>query len=499
MMLRSFILLAALASGCTCNKTITEKAPDDLASKGIVIDQPAEGAKLTGAWVTVAGWVAPEGVQSLAAIGAPVDGFYEVTGHVGVPTVAVMIRKDGRFFAPRVPLQDGEVTLKLIPFSQGGTSYQAVTRTVTASQTTVVPATLVIEPAQPKPGEKATLRATTGADLSTPFQWDFDGDGTFEAEGASVTHSWEAGRYTVVARTKVNDVFVSAVSKVTVTAAPKVLLSASLTNAPRCIELLGSPAPGLVKLGITSLPDGGPIRSVSLIAVCDGDEVKVFDKDLVPQFVLTGLAQPHSVASDDEGNLYVADTGHDRIVRFTQTGELDPRFGQGGEFRGTAELPIKGPKSVFDEMREVVLSDGSELVCWLGSPLHPEEKLPKRPCQLQDSAQKEARRLGVTLTGVFRGGLAMTTEGRPMSLSPTYYSLADTRGKVVDAAAGPTEYLGDLATVDEDGVIDVYRSGDHDAKWVLPYKATAIASDGKGRLWVGGPGVIELRDFEALR
>lgn len=158
MRLQFFAVLAVFASGCTCSKPVVEKPPDDIASKGIVIDQPAEGAKVTGAWVSVSGWVAPEFVQHVAALGAPVEGFYEPTGHVGVPSVPVIVRKDGRFFAPRVPLQAGDVELKLIPFAKGGESFETVTRKVTASQTSVVPATLVIEPALPKPGEKATLR-----------------------------------------------------------------------------------------------------------------------------------------------------------------------------------------------------------------------------------------------------------------------------------------------------------------------------------------------------
>lgn len=487
MTIHSFLLLAALVSGCTCNKTITEKAPDDLETKGMVIDQPAEGAKLTGAWVTVAGWVAPEAVQNVAAIGAPVDDFYEVTGHVGVPTVAVMIRKDGRFFAPRVPLQDGEVQLKLIPFGKGGTSYDVVTRTVTASQTTVVPATIVIEPAQPKPGEKATLRATTGADLSTSFQWDFDGDGTFEAEGASVTHSWEPGRYLVVARTRVNDVWVSAVSKVTVGEAPKVLASAPLVNAPRCLSVLserGEPPPGDVSERKFRAPG-------QRIAVCDGDEVKVFDENLTPLFVLPGLSEPHDVTWDDEHRIYVVDTGHDRIVRFTQTGELDVSFKQGGEFKGTAELPLTRPMSSSPEL-DIVLADGRLLDC-----SGRQSNLPS--CWVDTQYDEELLKLGVKLTGTFRGGYALTTDSQLLATGGLGISIRKTRAKVVDVASGPTGFYVDFATVNTDGAIDVYRTARHVATWVLPYKATAIGADTTGQIYVGGPGIVELRDFKVLR
>lgn len=495
------LFLCALAAGCTCNKSggLTEKPPDDLPTQGLVIDQPADGATLTGAWTTVSGWASPAAIQGLFIVGAPVDGFYEPTGHVGAPTVAVTLRKDGRFFAPRVPLQDGEVKILLIPLAKGGSALATVTRTVTASNTSVVPATLVVDPPQPEPGQQATLRATTGADTSTSFQWDFDGDGTFDAEGASVTHTWDTqGRYHVVARTKVQDAWVSAVSKVVVDGAPKVLASATVTN-PSKIRFLR--ATSFEDTATVTLPDGGTFER-DVVAVIDGDQIRIFSPTLEPRFTLTGLSGPRGVARDSEGGFLVADTGNSRLVRFTGTGALDDAFADHGAYALTGK-----PIALTFEAADVLLDDGTgrscmsspDFKCTTWSPLGGEEmnaRLAKLGAGHLDDIIVSARadlQNGVDQSLFLSGGrLLQFSAVRPERAMPV-------KGQVVDAVLGPNDIYVDYAIVDDAGRVSVYRMASHDGTWTLPYHATAIATDSAGRIYVAGPGLIELRDFEPLR
>lgn len=506
MRLLHLVLAAALAAGCTCNKSssLNEKPPAELPTQGLVIDQPAEGATLTGAWTTVSGWADPAWVQAVMVMGAPVDGYYLPTGHVGVPTVSVTFRKDGRFFAPRVPLQDGEVKLVLIPFGKGGSTYEAVTRTVTASDTATVPATLVVEPAQPEPGQSAKLRATTGSDLSTSFQWDFDGDGTFEAEGASVTHTWEApGRYLVIARTRVKDAWVSAVSNVTVDRAPKVLASAPVQN-PTRVRFLQT---GFDSDEVSAtLPDGGTYER-RLVAVIDGDAIRVFSPSLEPRFTLTGLSGPRDVARDDEGGFLVADTGHDRLVRFTGSGALDTSFGTNGEYRGTPEAPLRQPMALTFGAREVLLGDGTGRRCY---PQDDVFTCDEAAALNQPSFVESLRRLGASrVDGFVVSARAyvhsyvedclLLSDGRLLKNSSTSEEVMPSKGRVVDAVLGPRHIYDDYAAVDEQGRVHLFQTASHVAVWTLAFPVKAVATDERGRLYVAGPGTVELRDFEALR
>lgn len=500
MRLLHLVVAAALAGGCTCNKSsaLNEKPPDDLPARGLVIDQPAEGATLTGAWTTVAGWVDPDAVQGVLAVGAPVEGFYLPAGHVGAPTVPVTIRKDGRFYAPRVPLQDGEVKLTLIPVGKGGSTYQAVTRTVNASNTAVAPATLVVEPVTPQPGQEVTLRATTGEDLSTSFQWDFEGDGTFDAEGASVKHTWPAaGRFLVVARTKVKDEWVSAVSLVVVDAAAKVLASAPVDHPTRIFFLsVDSYAQDeTVTVGANTVPR-------DLVAVVDGDLVRVFNPDLTPRFTLSGLSQPSGVARTRRGGLLVADTGHDRLVAFTATGELDTAFAVGGEYKA-----LRRPVSVTFDGKEVLLDDGTpHHRCHSGK--YRCENCPAYDCEPNTHLLKAINSLGAERIDRFvlnaradkdHEQELFLAQGRLLHVGGASADERSAARPVVDAVAGPVTFNDHYATIDERGRIHIYRWPWHEGPFTLPYAATAIATDRTGRLYVAGPGVIELRDFQPLK
>lgn len=516
------VVSVALAPGCSCNKSsaLTEKAPEDLPAVGLVIDQPAEGAALTGAWTTVAGWASPDWVKAVFVTGAPADGFYLPAGHVGVPTVPVTFRSDGRFFAARVPLTDGEVKLTLVPVGKGGSFYQSVTRTVTASGTSVTPATLVVDPAQPEPGQKATLRATTGDDLSTPFQWDFDGDGTFDAEGPSVTHTWAtAGRYEVVARTKVKDAWVSAFARVVVDSAPKVLASVPVDNPSRLFFLtidhyakvaLGDddyaraderPSYGNERPTV-ALADGGTVPR-DLLAVVDGDTVRVFGPDLSPRFTLSGLSAPSGVARDETGGLLVADTGNDRLVRFTATGALDPSFAPSAEYRGTAELPMRRPVSLTFGGGSVLLESGAILRCGTNSS-------GAFSCSKGWDFKDALVRLELPRIDRFIMSARADAEDEPdlflasgqvvgRDVSGSGLEGVERSGMVADAVRSPDSVQSSYAYVDDRGRLYLRRWPWTDGPYTFPYRATAVATDRLGHIYVAGPGVVELRDFEALK
>ena len=118
MRLPSFLALL-MVTGCgACKSTPpSEVAPKDLAEKGVVLDGPLDGATVRGKWISVSGWFDPTEIAFVSVVGAPVEEFYEPTGHVGIPSVTVTFRKDGRFFAPRVPVAQGSNRISVIALS----------------------------------------------------------------------------------------------------------------------------------------------------------------------------------------------------------------------------------------------------------------------------------------------------------------------------------------------------------------------------------------------
>lgn len=199
MKLPSFLTLLMLTGCGACKSTPpAETAPKDLAEKGVVLDGPEDGATVRGRWISVSGWFDPAEIAFVSVVGAPVEEFYEPTGHVGVPSVTVTFRKDGRFFAPRVPVAEGSNRITVIALSRQMRPLGPIHRTVTATDVTSVPATVVAEPQQGKPGVAVRLRASIGTATERKWQWDFDGDGTFDEESAEASHAWpNPGRYQV--------------------------------------------------------------------------------------------------------------------------------------------------------------------------------------------------------------------------------------------------------------------------------------------------------------
>lgn len=508
--MRRLLLLSMVVSGCTCssksNGPLNETAPADLATKGIVIDQPSAGAQVTGSWVTVSGWLDPAVVADVAIVGAPVDGFYLPTGHVGMPTVPVTFRADGRFFASRVPVLDGPNTFTLIPIAKEATQLAAQTLSVTATDTATVPATLVVSPTQPEPGKDAKLRAATDLSGSAIWQWDFDGDGTFDLEAGNPTHAWPAsGRYAVTARTKINDRWVSAFAFVTVGSLPAVTASATgVDKVDRIFVISRFPT-----VDEYYALDGGHLTREMLdprfVVTVRGDTVKVYDKALTFLFSLPGLSKPSSVRGDSNGRLWVTDTGHDRIVRFNPDGSIDSTFATGGAFSIPKPVALSFQGDVVEVLQETTGSANCNvrpglLGDWSGA-----------KCSFYEmSSNTSFKELGLTriahpiwrpmvMLGDEMGTDMLIVDGKVISNPLGSYWLDRNVSTAVDVALGPTAFRGDLAVVDAQGRISLYRSGQKAETWDLGFKATAVATDIEGHLFVGGPGHLEIRAIEALR
>jgi hypothetical protein len=313
----------------------------DFGSSGVAIEQPLEGDTVSGQWVAVTGWVDLTRVRRVAVVGAPVDGFYEPTGHVGVPSTPVVLRKDGRFLAARVPLSEGATEIVVLPFLASGGVGEAIRLKVTGKDTANVPATLIAQPGFGKP----TLSVSFQAHASFPaseWQWDWEGDGVFDEQGQAPTHSYrDEGTFPVLARTKQAGRWTYAVTPVQVSNEPPVTHSAQV-NQPSLIVTV----PYIDAQGDVSRPETDELAWTRYVLVADGDEVKVFDAKLALLTTLRGLSKPQGMSGDEEGRIYVADTGNDRIVRFLADGSVDASFGVQGSFRGNAVAPLKAPTSL---------------------------------------------------------------------------------------------------------------------------------------------------------
>ena len=267
-------------------------------------------------------------------------------------------------------------------------------------------------------------------------------------------------------------------------AAPKVLATAPADNPSRIFFLSVNfhQSPDSLEL-----PDGGVVPR-DLVAVIDGDQVRVFAPDLTPRFVLSGLSKPSGVARDKSGGLLVADTGNDRLVRFTAAGERDTTFSSHGSF------PAKRPVSLRFGGEEVLLEDGTILECSADPQF-------ECPSTLHEHLVDDLRRLGAERVDRFvpnRDSLFLSS-GRLLKISSVDVRERNAAKPVIDAVAGPDEVEVNYATIDERGRVHIYRWPWHEGPFTLPYRATCISADRTGRLYVGGPGVVELRDFEPLR
>ncbi len=471
----------ALLTGCgACKSTPpAEVAPKDLAEKGLVLDGPEDGAAVRGRWISVSGWFDPAEIAFVSVVGASVDGFYEPTAHVGIPSVAVTVRKDGRFYAPRVPVAEGSNRITVVALSRQMRPMEPIHRNVTATEVTSMPATVVADPQQGKPGVAVRLRASIGTAAARNWQWDFDGDGTFDEESAEASHSWpNAGRYLVVARTQVDGAWVYGTTRFAVTSDAAVLHSTHEVQNPTRLRVF---------------PVDPPVRP-RFVAAIDGQTVKIFDADLKLLRALQGLSRPIDVDIDDEGRATVLDPGANAIFRFDASGELDAAFGANGRQIAPAGALSQavGLRNVGSEYLPVRLADGSSYALGpgedggiqLGEPTPYASSQVKAGCGFVPPFQSPTWR-------VEGGKLCRETGVTPVTIS---------RGGVtfVDFAEGPP-IVWDFWALDSAGKLHLFRSGDFEATYALEYPITALASGGDGQVYTAGSGVLEQRALPVLR
>ncbi|MDP1825132.1 MAG: PKD domain-containing protein [Archangium sp.] len=481
MKLPSFLTLLMLTGCGACKSTPpAETAPKDLAEKGVVLDGPEDGATVRGRWISVSGWFDPAEIAFVSVVGAPVEEFYEPTGHVGVPSVTVTFRKDGRFFAPRVPVAEGSNRITVIALSRQMRPLGPIHRTVTATDVTSVPATVVAEPQQGKPGVPVRLRASIGTATERKWQWDFDGDGTFDEESAEASHAWpNPGRYQVVARTQVEGAWVYGTTRFAVTADAAVLHSTREVQNPTLLRVF---------------PFDPPERP-RFVAAIDGQAVKIFDADLKLLRTLQGLTRPVDVHIDGEGRATVLDPGANALVRFDVSGALDASFGASGKLTVPAWSEAIGFR-VWESGLDVKLADGSEHFVSrdpdggmrLGDP-EPYRGADSYEARARCGFQPPFRSPGRDVEG---GKICRTFSIAPITVSRSGVTF-------VDYAEGPQLIVGDFWALDSTGKLHLFRIGSFEATYALEYPVTALASGGDGRLYTAGVGVLEQRALPQLR
>ncbi len=222
----------------------------------------------------------------------------------------------------------------VIPLTTDGPG-MAVRLHVTAAQTGVAPATLVATPSFARPGEPVALEAKSVKPAAS-WQWDYDGDGTFDEEAAgSVYHAYDEGRYAVIARTRIDGRWVYAVAPLAEFGDPPITHSTNQVGEPRAITM--------VSARLATADD--ELVGTRHVLVADGDRVEVFDAKLALLRTLTGLSHPAGAAEDAAGRFYVADTGANRVVRFLPDGTVDATFADARSFRG-AGTPLTAPAAV---------------------------------------------------------------------------------------------------------------------------------------------------------
>jgi hypothetical protein len=342
-----FLAAAAVAGlGCKCSAPslgpLEDSPPGNLAQVGLVLDQPADGETINAEWVSVTGWVDRTKYAFVSVVGAPVDGFYAPNGHVGIPSVPVAVRADGRFIAPRVPLAVGETKLLVIAMTSHGTAGAQEERKISSTSLST-PATIVVSPE----GGEAPLDVRFEPHASTRvdnWQWDYDGDGRLDDEKSIGSHRYDtAGARLVMARSRMDGRWVWAVAPVQVTLPGKVTHQTTQVTAPRAITVVQTwPRSYDFEERMKEQQEApDTLAFTRYVLVADGDEVKVFDARLNLLRSLTGFRAPQDMAGDPDGGIFVADTGNDRLVHVLPDGQLDPRFGDGGV------MPISNPTQVF--------------------------------------------------------------------------------------------------------------------------------------------------------
>lgn len=346
------LLLLGLSS-CKCAKApslgpLEDPRPASLGETGLLVEQPAEANGVTSKWVTVTGWVDRSRYAFVAVVGAPSTAFYAAGGHVGIPSVPVSLRDDGRFIAPRVPLEMGTTDVVVMALTSEGKVGPTVTRRLQVERLWT-PATVTNSPSE---GGRAPLTVSfePHTDLAVlNWQWDYDGDGRFDEEGLTGKYTYrEPGTYVVQARSLVDGQWVMAVTAVQVYADAEVTHQSSAVTNPRGIVIVPRPFSVLETFHPSDALATEDTAFTKEVLVLDGDVIKVFDAQLnLVKTLEAGFRSPGGAAADPFGRLYVADTGNHRIVRLLESGALDTAFADAGSLTTTVHgAPFVSPGSL---------------------------------------------------------------------------------------------------------------------------------------------------------
>jgi hypothetical protein len=356
-------------------------------------------------------------------------------------------------------------------------------RNVTATDVNTIPATVVATPEQGKPGLAVRLRASTGTAAQRTWQWDFDGDGTFDEESAEANHTWDKpGRYFVIARTQVDGAWVYGSTRVTVAADVAVLHSTHEVQNPTDLSVFGNEDTG----------NAARMRPNFVVAI-DGTQVKIFDRDLKLLRTLSGFTKPVDTWMNPSGGIVVLDIGADALVGFDANGAVDTSFGVNGKL----SAPRPGGFSdafVFGGLNAEVLyvfrSSGGD---W---------RFPV-PFQLDGGAI-------VAEEWPYQPNPGEGCGFKPPFTSPhgveggkicRFNTVTERRGVTfVDMAEGPEPIVGDFWALDSTGRLHLYRlGGDLEATYALEYPVTSLASGRDGQVYTAGQGIIEQRALPFLR
>ena len=340
------------ADGGSLAPPTSDTPPASFGASGLIIDQPADGSQVSGKWCSVSGWYDPTRIALVRVIGGESSPeLYQVQeGHMGLPSVPVLMLPNGRFIAPRVPLDEG--TTQVVVYTLPESSTTTTVLHLTATGTSEAPATLVVSPASVGVGQPATIAARAPGGTGN-WQLDTDGDGTFDqtvADSASIAVTWStAGTRHVLARRQVGGVWLYATALVQVTPAPNKVAEAQVTT-PTALAVVEDARAWLV-LAVSTTPLSQGLQQAAsagqgftkFVLAADGNAVKVYDGNLTLQRTLSGATQPAGVAGDGDGRVYVSDSGGNRILRFAADGTLDTSFGNQGALTSVLGTPLANP------------------------------------------------------------------------------------------------------------------------------------------------------------
>ncbi len=237
----------------------------------------------------------------------------------GLPDWASPSRLDTWFTFPAAGTYD---TILTVTDDQGTSASASQTITVTSSQT---PPVVSLE--SDRLIGNAPLTVTLTAPATDPdgtiasWSWDFDGDGATDTDAASpVTHTYsQSGTYPVTVTVTDND---------GLTATASLLITVQAAGAPNA-RLQAAPTSGVLPLevvfdGSNSSDADGSIVSYQWtfgedtlwIASVGNDRIYRY-RNAARLSEHTGMYNPHRLAVDDDGTVWVTDGNHGQVVRLS--------------------------------------------------------------------------------------------------------------------------------------------------------------------------------------